>query len=197
MSQTIITGAHHPKDDDLIKLSYAGESVKVRSDGSFLLEGLPPTVVSLEIGNSAGARPPLLLQVERDGFAIPNGIEVRPGATITGIRLVLTDKTGTIRGQINFTGAGLPVGLRLRAFAYRDNDPSAARYSESFFVDKQGRFVIEGLMDGEYQVILNKGPEDGSSASFAGSQRVQVTRGAETQVTFTLDLDEGRRKNER
>jgi len=171
--------------------------VKVTSDGSFRLEGLPPEIVSLEIGSSVGARPPLILRVERDGFAIPNGIEVGPGETIAGIRLVLTDRTGTIRGQINFTGGGLPEGLRLVAFVHQDKDSSSPRYNETVIVDKKGRFVIEGLMDGEYWVILNKGPEGVSSASFAGSQRVQVTRGAETQVTFTLDLDEGRRKNER
>ena len=182
---------------DLIKLSSSSNPVKVTSDGSFRLEGLPPEIVNLEVGSSVGARPPLLLRIERDGFAIRNSIEVRPGATITGVRLVLTDKTGTIRGQINFTGGGLPEGLQLIAFVHQDKDSSYSRYNETVVVDKKGRFVIEGLADGEYWVILNKRKEDGSSASSAGSQRVQVARGVETQVTFTLDLDEGRRKNER
>jgi protocatechuate 3,4-dioxygenase beta subunit len=195
MSQIVITSASHPNGADLIKMSSHSKPLRVNGDGSFLLEGLPPDVVSLEIGSSVGARPPLLLRVEREGFAIPNSIEVRSGDTITGIRLVLTDKTGTIRGQINFTGGGLPEGVRLSAFVHQDKESSSPGYNETVVIDKKGRFVIEGLMDGEYWVILNKGPEDGSSASFAGSQRVQVARGTETQVTFTLDLDEGRRKN--
>jgi Carboxypeptidase regulatory-like domain len=198
MSQTIITGDSPSKDGGgLIKRFFGGQSVKVESDGSFRLEGLPPGLVSLDTRRSVGARPPLLLRVERDGVAIPNSIEVGSGETITGIRLVLTDKTGTIRGQVNFTGSGLPEGVRLVASVRQDKDSSSPWHNDTVVVDKKGRFVIQGLMDGEYLVILNKEPEDGSGDSFAGSQRVQVARGAETQVTFTLNLDEERRKNER
>ncbi|HEU0183682.1 MAG TPA: carboxypeptidase-like regulatory domain-containing protein [Blastocatellia bacterium] len=197
ISQTIITGSGRPKEiEGSATIFFGDKSVRANSDGSFRLEGLPPEIVSLEIRGSTDARPPLLLRVERDGVAIPNSIEVNPGQTTTGIRLVVSDRTGIIRGQVNFAGNGLPVGQRLTAFAYRDNDPSSMHFNP-VFVDKKGRFVIEGLADGEYQVTLNKGPEDGSSGSFAGSQRVQVARGSETQVTFTLDLDEERRKNER
>jgi hypothetical protein len=193
VSQTIITAKIRSRDSDLIKLS-SSKSASVKSDGSFLLEGLPPQIVSLEIGNSAGARPPLLLRIEKEGVAIPNSMEISPGQTIAGIRLALTDKTGTIRGQVNFTGNGLPEGRRLIAFAHRNNDDSSY---PRVVVDKKGRFVIDGLADGEYQIVLNEGPEDGSSTSFAGSQRVQVARGSETQVMFTVNLDEGRRKIER
>jgi hypothetical protein len=192
LSQTIITGEYQIKSGD--SLLGNSQSVKINSDGSFLLEGLPPVGVKLEISSSTGARPPLLLRIERNGVALPNSIEVKSGETVAGIRLVLTDKTATIRGQINFTGGGLPEGVRIKAFVHRVDGTSS---SPSVVVDKNGRFVIEGLMDGEYSVVLNMGPEDGSRASFAGSQRVQVARGAETQVIFTLDLNEGRRKNDR
>jgi protocatechuate 3,4-dioxygenase beta subunit len=191
ISQTIITCKISSKVGDSATSS-SGAPTRVKSDGSFLLEGLPPQIVSLEVGNSAGSSPPLLLRVEKDGAAISNSIEISPGQTIAGIRLVLTNITGTIRGQVNFRGEGLPEGQRLIAFVYRNNDDSSY---PSVVVDKKGRFVIEGLADGEYQVILNKRAEDGSGGSFAGSQRAQVARGSETQVTFTLDPDEGRRKN--
>lgn len=193
ISQTVIICKISSKGSHSVTSS-SGAPTRVKSDGSFLLEGLPPQIASLGVGDSSGARPPLLLRVERDGAAISNSIEISPGQTIAGIRLVLTNITGTIRGQVNFTGEGLPEGQRLTAFVYRNNDDSSY---PTVFVDKKGRFVIEGLADGEYQVVLNMRAEDGSSGSFAGSQRVQVARGSETQATFMLDLNEGRRKNSR
>lgn len=179
--------------------SYSRQNSKVKSDGSFSMPGISPGTIQLQVGSSAGGRPPHILRVERNGVAIPNQIEVNSGETINGIRLVLAYGTGIVRGQVNFIGGAPPKGLQFRAYVNREGDSSSSsfRSSESVIVDKNGRFVIEGLMEGQYEVMLEKGTEDGSSSVLQDSQHVQIGRSSVTQVTFTVDLSKEKQENER
>jgi len=178
-----------PKDDR----SYPGYygSSHIGADGSFSLSGLKPGAVTL-LTSSGNLKPlPYILRVEKDGLEIKNGIEVNSGEKVTGVRVIMTYGSGVIRGRINVVGGALPEGAKFRISA-RHKD--AFNYYGRAWGDSKGRFVIEGLIAGKYEVDAFADPESGTGRSFYTSQRVQVMDGAETPITLTLDL--GQKKKE-
>ena len=130
---------------------------KLAPDGSFILRGLRPGKLRLSLG-----WPPVkglsLLRVEREGIEQREGLEIAEGAQVSGVRVVLAYGSSIIRGQVNITGGALAQGARLIVSARRasaTDGPPAMRPVE---VDTRGRFVLEGLMAGEYELQLNLFP---------------------------------------
>jgi hypothetical protein len=160
---------------------------KLNSDGSFRITGLSPGKAMLRpfgIGGSV----PVIKRIELNGVEMREGIEVKAGEAVTGVKLVLAYASGVIRGQVNVTGGQLPTGWRMMARAGR---VGALPTEQGGFaeVDGKGRFVIDGLLDGEYDVsvqTISTNPDSGQLAPV--SQTVRVANGAEAQVTLTLDL---------
>jgi hypothetical protein len=174
---------------------------KVNADGGFTLRGLPAGKVSFNV-TGFGSRAPIK-RIERDGVEIKDAIEVRPGEEITGVRIMLYQAQGRVRGQVQIAGGALPDGLRLHARATRSEPAGEANPSDripvahniisrSAFIDDKGRFVIEELPVGEYDLFIatvrqtaNGNRED----SVWSNQRVTVSENAETPVTITIDLN--------
>jgi hypothetical protein len=110
---------------------------------------------------------------------------------------------GRIRGQVQIAGGALPEGSHFQIDAARpapdDESKSSARMPASVertggyaLADEKGRFVIEGLPAGEYDLSINllKRNADGSqqAVSLPGeNRRVSVRENAETSVTITFD----------
>jgi hypothetical protein len=173
----------------------------VNADGSFTIKGLHAGGVSLRLWSSS--RSLRIKRIERDGVEVKDAIEVRPGENITGVRIVTYQPQGRIRGQIQITGGALPEGSHFQINAARPapagESKSSARAPVSVegtggyaLADEKGRFVIEGLPAGEYDLSINfvKRNVDGSqeAVGFPGSnQRVTVRENAETSVTITFD----------
>jgi hypothetical protein len=95
---------------------------------------------------------------------------------------------------VTLDGDELPQGVRLQIQARRLGDDERANHL-SADTDERGRFVIEGLMSGEYE--LTAGSTFSSSAPGARiprlqrvTQRVTVTNGAESAVTVVLKAAE-------
>lgn len=130
----------------------------------------------------------------KDGVEIKNGIEVKSGEKVTGIRVVMVYGAGVIRGRINVVSGALSEGAKFRISA-RHKD--ASNYYGRAWGDSKGRFVIEGLIAGEYEVDAFVDQESGTGRSFYISQRVQVMAGAETQITLTLDLSQKKKETAR
>jgi hypothetical protein len=175
---------------------------RVNADGGFALKGLRAGGVSFTLLNISGAL--RIKRIERDGVEVKEAIEVRPGEKVTGIRIVAYRPQGRIRGQIQISGGALPDGWRLEVHASR---PAAAGESGSdarifaaddatggsAVVDEKGRFVIDGLPAGEYDlsITLSKRNMDGSQQSVSSpesNQRVTVRENGETPVTINFDL---------
>jgi len=175
---------------------------KVNADGSFTISGLPAGGVSFLLTGFGRVAPSK--RIERNGVEIKDAIEVRPGEKIAGVRIVVYQAQGQIRGQVQVVGGALPDGRRLHAYAARsapDDEPrepqrvpvAISGISGSALVDEKGRFVIEGLPAGDYNlsITLPKETADGSweGVSSPGSnQRVTVRENEETSVTITFDL---------
>jgi carboxypeptidase family protein len=181
--------------------SYYPNNVKVNADGGFTLRGFPAGKVSFMV-ISVGSPAPIK-RIERDGVEIKDAIEVRPGEEITGVRIMLYQAQGRIRGQVQITGGALPDGLRLSARATRSEpageaNPSdripvtSGRISRSAFIDDKGRFVIEDLPAGEYNLSINAATRIANGIRedpLQANQRVTVSENAETPVTITIDLN--------
>jgi hypothetical protein len=182
---------------------------RVNSDGSFVLKGLQAGSVGFYLSAGSGQLP--IKRVERDGVEVKDAIDVRPGEKITGVRIVANRAIGRIRGQLQITGGALPDNWRLGAHAMqspsageaRSNDRppvSINRTSGSSIVDEKGRFVIEGLPPGEYDLLITLStllPNGGSETSGPPvlNQRVTIRENGEASVNMTLDLREINRPN--
>src|SRR5262249_31639760 len=129
-------------------------------DGGFRLSGAPPGMASFYVGSSQGETFSIKL-IERDGAEIKSDFEIGRGEQITGVRIVLARANGTIRGRVEIAGDKLPEGWRfhIQAFPVRTTTSDQGYrtfqlgygYAES---DEKGRFVIERLVAGEYELML-------------------------------------------
>ncbi len=131
-----------------------------------------------------------LLRIERNGVEqTREGIEIGEGEQVSGIRVVLDYGTGIVRGQVRIEGGTLPPESRLFIRLHRtgDNGPQFFRPTE---VDARGRFVIENLAAGEYQLMLMSYSSRGTGARGIPpvTQTVIVTDGIEAEVTLVVDL---------
>jgi len=174
---------------------------EVHADGSFTIKGLQAGGVSFRLWGGSGAL--RIKRIERDGVEVKDAIEVRLGEKITGVRIVVYQPQGRIRGQVQITGGALPEGSYFQIRAARpapaDESKSSARAPVSVegtggyaLADEKGRFVIDGLPAGEYDLSINlvKRNADGSQQSVGlpgSNQRVTVRESAETSVTITFD----------
>ena len=164
------------------------EGEKINPDGSFRIWGLRPGKVRLMLGGWPPLKGFSLLRVERDGVEQRAGIvEVPAGGQVSGVRVVIEYGTGVIRGQARVENGVLPEGSHIYISVRRASQTELSLPGAE--VDARGRFVIDGLPAGEYQLRLS------GSLGRAGThfkpvvQNVQVTNGAETQATLVIDLD--------
>jgi len=108
-----------------------------------------------------------------------------------------------MRRQVQITGGALPNGWRMMVTARGEKNvvgfDTSAGYAE---VDGKGRFVIEGLLPGEYELMLsvqpeinpNSPPQPVQNMPAPVAQKVVITKGQEAQVTVTLDLSKKNRE---
>jgi protocatechuate 3,4-dioxygenase beta subunit len=167
---------------------------RIGSDGGFMLKGVRPGNVTLQVGGMTES-PFKVLRIERGGAQISDGIPVTGREDITGVLVILGDGSGVIRGQVTITGGQLPAGFQLEVSAERVKDSISARFSESSMVDNRGRFVIEGLLPGEWVLTLQVIPSPGADLNALNglnlepvTQKVSLARGQESQVAMTFDL---------
>ncbi len=200
LAQTIIIVVPKPErpDDPVSAQAFdfgpGGMPAMIKGDGGFHLAGIRPGRITLNAANITG-KGLLLVRVERNGVDVSDGFEIKAGENVTGVRVVLGHGTGVIRGQVNITGGQLAEGWRIHAFV--SSEKSGGEHSGFAQVDGKGRFVIEGLLPGEYTLTLQTNPpppppgvnpvQQFESPSPV-TQRVVVASGAEVQVTLTLDL---------
>ena len=164
------------------------EPARVSPDGSFRLTGLGPG--KLRIGATARElqQSLKLARVEVGGVAVTrDGIDLAEGAQVTGVRLVLTYGRGVIRGQVNYAGGELPQGARVMVLARPASSLGDASPTYNAEVDSRGRFSIQGLAAGEYELTVRAFGRGVVRAPTA-RQSVVVGDSGEASVTLTLNL---------
>jgi Carboxypeptidase regulatory-like domain len=167
----------------------ASKNKPVSPDGSFLFIGIPPGKAHFGISNSNISL--YLLRVEHDGSAQSDGIHVKPGENISGVKLIADHGDGIIRGQVKIVGGNLPECCKLFAWATHS---LSFDFSKSADVDEKGRFLIEGLLAGSYTLQIHMTNKLGfdtrqmSKLPEPVTQNISVASGTETRVTITYDL---------
>jgi len=211
LSQTIIMAYSEPTsmppspnevDENALASAMTPVSSRIGSDGGFSLKGVRPGKVMIQAFSINGAALNIT-RIERGGVEMRNEIMVTEREEISGVRIILGKGSCVIRGQVNVTGGGELKDWRMFVSASSEKEGGASFFGApggSAEVDDKGRFVIEGLLPGEYQLTLMTTsradsnstfrPEDGVPAPV--TQKVIVTKGQEAQVTMSLEL---RKKN--
>jgi carboxypeptidase family protein len=172
----------------------SGAPADVGTDGSFALRGVNPGMARLNIYNRAEAPRFSILRIERDGATLREGIQINPGEQVRGVRIVIGAGTNTLLGQLRITGGSFPEDAILMVNAYRAGTEIVNGRSRQ--VEAGGRFVIEGLTPGEYELKLSAylpsgpTPETGKLTERLNKRAQAVTVGGnqETQITFVVDL---------
>jgi protocatechuate 3,4-dioxygenase beta subunit len=169
---------------------------RINADGKFRVEGLRPGRVRLNIWNRGLRSPFTLLGVQRGGADAGGGIELSPGEQVADVRLRVGYGAGIVRGQIEIRDGAqpvtLPAGASLDVYARRVG--AAATIGEiPVEVDSRGRFLIEGLMGGEYEIgvgmFLPATPASPNGRRLpAVRQKLNVADTGETSVTIIFDL---------
>jgi protocatechuate 3,4-dioxygenase beta subunit len=154
----------------------------VAPDGSFHLSGLRPGTLRVMASSSNVT----LLRVELNGANVTDGLEVSEGAQISGLRVVVAYGNAVIHGQVNYLNGTLPQDARPYAIARRTGDPSTG--TRAYEVDARGRFSIEGVAAGEYDVTVQVFSISARRQFKSNSQHVSLADGGDAQVTLTLDL---------
>jgi len=170
-------------------------SSQISGDGSFRVAGLRAGKAMIQLTWNSPSAPKefFILRVERNGQEINNGIEVGQGEQITGVRVIIGAGSGVIRGQVKIEGGQLE-GVRLDLYLRRaSGDPHSYRSIE---LDTHGRFVIEKLVEGDYELLI--GPMSVTVTGDAGGktisriptvkQIVSVNPGAVSEVALVLSL---------
>ncbi len=162
--------------------------IKIAPDGSFRLTGLRPGKARIYLANYPPIPGFTLGRIERDGVS-QREIEIPPGAQITGIRAVIEYGSGSVRGLVKVENGTLPENTRLIVYARRRSD-AAGPPNRGAQIDSRGRFVIEGMAPGDYDLTLQAFVIGTPPRRLAPvKQRVTVANGVEAEVILTLDLE--------
>jgi Carboxypeptidase regulatory-like domain len=170
--------------------------VKVNADGSFRASGLLRGRASISLNRTPNTRDLVIERIERNGAPAQNGIEVDAGEQVTGVRIVLVHGSLTLRGELKVVNGRLPAGYRFYASARRVDQ--RAQNSSGGEIDLRGRFVIENLPPGEYEIRV--GPvyfPDGRQLNEelrllikSVKERVVLGGANQQQVTLVVDLSQ-------
>jgi hypothetical protein len=112
------------------------------------------------------------------------GLELKEGEQIAGVRVVVAYGSATLRGSVNLVN-GEPV--RGGSFHVRLTKPGVDSPSlRPIQSDARGRFVAEGLPAGLYDIVVSySGP---TMKPRFQKQQVTLTENATTDVTVMFDL---------
>lgn len=184
-----------PKPDEI--LASNSSRVLVQPDGSFHVKGLPPGKVQLMLEPYSSPQGLTLLRIERGGLAQPaGGFDIGAGQQVSDVRVRLAYGTAVVRGQVEIKRDGQPAQLPEGGglyVAYQRAGVERPRWGNSSVgVDARGRFVIEGLIAGEYELMVSGWSRTPNGASLntvpPSKQIISVPEQGETNVTLVFDL---------
>lgn len=169
-----------------------GRPSLVSTDGSFRLTGLAAGIANFEFSGLDYSQQTgfIMSRIERDGVMVPRGgFDIKAGEQISGVRIVFSYGTGSVRGTINFENGPAAPGRRFFVRLSKPGD-NEARFQQRE-VDARGRFLIEGVSPGTYDLHVNAFDPGARERTPSATQSITVADGAVTEVVISIDLAHG------
>ncbi|HJQ22531.1 MAG TPA: carboxypeptidase regulatory-like domain-containing protein [Blastocatellia bacterium] len=165
-------------------------TARIAPDGSFRLTGVQPGHLNIYTNTFFEPTKLVVLRTERGGLPQKDGVQVRAGESVNDIRVLLASASGKLRGEIKPTGDGSldDYDVMITAMRVGSEEPFSRMTQE---VDADGRFTIEDLIPGDYEVTVQVGEAGASDKGrklATTKQRVTVTKDSEASVTLTIEL---------
>lgn len=159
-------------------------SIKTGADGSFRMTGLRPgrLMLDLEWPKPKGFS---LLYVKRDGVEQREGMEIRAGERVRNVQVAYAYGNAVIRGEVQFRGGARPAGVIYVIHAIR---PGGAIAGEPAVLDSLGRFTLENLSAGEYELSMSDWSPNASNRSPLAKAAVSVPADGEVKATLVYDM---------
>ena len=165
----------------------SGGRATVAPDGTFEIGGLRPGTASMFVTTQ---RPSAVRtnidRMERDGVPVNQNFEMKE--SLSGLHVEIDYGTGVIRGTVKFEGSDTPItDSRISVNCKRQGARDVAQFTQ---VDARGHFVMTNLGPGTFELTLiisglTPRPPRGMPPQ---KQIVNVSNGAETEVTFVVNL---------
>lgn len=162
----------------------------VGPDGSFRLAGIHPGLLNLSLSSINGPLPPKglhLARVEREGVG-QGDVEIREGEDVTGIRVVLSYGSATLRGVVKTADGPLPQGLSIHLRVSKPGEQMLRPPT----ADQRGQFILEGIPAGTYEVtamVVDPFPSTTPRERPRAFKRVvTLTDNTTTDVTIIVEL---------
>ncbi len=169
--------------------------IQVNPNGSFKIAGLTAGMIQLRLWprNNSPLNALEIASVEQNGVRQSGDINLKDGEQVAGLRIVakVVEFTGAIRGQIKFENGEPSRAARVIVSISRLNENSSkSRLGGMSFpeVDSRGRFLIEHLAAGTYELGVMMAPPGADAPDEVGRQQVTVTENRVSEVTVTVKL---------
>jgi len=169
--------------------------IQVNPDGSFKIAGLTAGMIRLRLWqrNNSPLSALEIASVEQNGVRQSGDINLKDGEQVAGLRIVakVVELTGAIRGQIKFeNGEPLRAARVIVSISRLNENSSKSRLDgmSSPEVDSRGRFLIERLAAGTYELSVMMAPPGAHALDDVARQQVTVTENRVSEVTVTVKL---------
>jgi hypothetical protein len=164
---------------------------KINADGSFRVTGIASGKVQIKIEDYLSQMPLRIVRVERDGVEQQGWITMGPGENISGVRIVLSQATGSIRGRVVLEGGPLPSDTQLIVSSHLSGKETVHVEGNTTQIEPGGLFVINKLLPGDYELSFSAWQKHGADQSSDNpllKHSVTVKAGETTEVTVTINL---------
>jgi protocatechuate 3,4-dioxygenase beta subunit len=169
--------------------------IQVNPDGSFKIAGLTAGMIRLRLRqrNSSTLSALEIVSVDQNGVRQSGDINLKDGEQVAGLRIVakIVELTGAIRGQIKFeNGESLRAARVIVSISRLNENSSKSRLDgmSSPEVDSRGRFLIERLAAGTYELSVMMAPPGAHALDDVARQQVTVSENRVSEVTVTVKL---------
>ena len=167
--------------------------IQVNPDGSFKIAGLTAGMNRLRLWqrNNSPLSALEIARVEQNGVRQSGDINLKDGEQVAGLRIVakVVELTGAIRGQIKFENGEPLRAARIIVSISRLNENSSKSRLDGMSspeVDSRGRFLIERLAAGIYELSVMMAPPGAHALDDVARQQVTVTKNRVSEVTVTV-----------
>ena len=156
----------------------------INPDGSFQVGPFRPGKLTFVLGRRDRNAPSefALMAIDQNGVDKSQGLQIKEGENISGLRLIAGYGTGTIRGTVKVEGGTLPSGTYVDAAFIRPGSSLTIGHTR---VDARGQFIFQNVPPGNYEVGVNAYLQSGRVSA---RQAVVTSNGVASEITVTLNL---------